>query len=141
MAQYFYITLGLIIKAQGKVLILHKNKTSDNKKLDIWTLPRGKINEGETEFECLRREVKEELNIDISQTNPKFVGYYLDSNKTFTNNNAMLAMKYQIDWPEIFEVKLDKEHDNYKWIDYEEFIETNLHAKKIPVNKMLLKNN
>ncbi|WP_293298169.1 (deoxy)nucleoside triphosphate pyrophosphohydrolase [Pedobacter sp. UBA4863] len=52
-------------------IIVHKNKTlvvqrSKTMKLPLkWEFPGGKIDFGETEEECILREIKEELNINI----------------------------------------------------------------------------
>ncbi|NMB56758.1 NUDIX domain-containing protein [Candidatus Beckwithbacteria bacterium] len=52
-----------------KALILHKGKylflKEEFHKNDIWDLPGGKIEYGETPYNALHREVKEELNIEI----------------------------------------------------------------------------
>jgi len=57
------VTCGIIIK-DGKVLAARR---SQKMKLPLkWEFPGGKIQEGETEEECLKREIKEELNIEIT---------------------------------------------------------------------------
>lgn len=38
--------------------------------------PGGKIEEGETDLECLKREVKEELDADLDMTTVKFLGEF-----------------------------------------------------------------
>ncbi|MGI6555635.1 MAG: (deoxy)nucleoside triphosphate pyrophosphohydrolase [Bacillota bacterium] len=56
------VTAALIEK-NGKILIAQRNgKGSQPLK---WEFPGGKINDGETPEECLKRELKEELNLDI----------------------------------------------------------------------------
>ena len=57
------VTAALLIK-NNRILIA-KRKHSD-KLSGKWEFPGGKIEEGETPEECLKRELKEELNIDIS---------------------------------------------------------------------------
>lgn len=57
------VTCGIILK-DGKVLAARR---SGKMKLPLkWEFPGGKLQEGETEAECLKREIKEELNIEIS---------------------------------------------------------------------------
>lgn len=57
------VTCGIIIK-EGKVLAARR---SAKMKLPLkWEFPGGKIQEDETEENCLKREIKEELNIEIS---------------------------------------------------------------------------
>ena len=57
------VTCGIIIK-DGKVLAARR---SAKMKLPLkWEFPGGKMQAGETEEECLKREIKEELDIEIS---------------------------------------------------------------------------
>ncbi len=52
-----------IIQFDDKVLAVQRNK---NMKLPLkWEFAGGKIEEGETEVECIKREILEELNIKI----------------------------------------------------------------------------
>ena len=52
-----------IIKQGDKYLITQR---AHNDKLSLkWEFPGGKVEEGETPQECLEREIKEELNLDI----------------------------------------------------------------------------
>ena len=57
------VTCGVILK-DGKVLAAQR---SEKMKLPLkWEFPGGKIQIGETEEECIKREIKEELNICIT---------------------------------------------------------------------------
>ncbi len=52
-----------IIEQNGKVLAVQR---SEHMSLPLkWEFPGGKINEGETASECLKREVREELGIEV----------------------------------------------------------------------------
>ena len=52
-----------LIQNQGKILVVQRGKKM---KLPLkWEFPGGKIEDGESEEDCLIREIKEELNIDI----------------------------------------------------------------------------
>jgi 8-oxo-dGTP diphosphatase len=53
---------ALIFNSEGKFLVLKERL----RKKDIWDLPGGKIEYGETPKEALIREVKEELWIDVN---------------------------------------------------------------------------
>lgn len=57
------VTCGIILK-DGKILAARR---SQRMKLPLkWEFPGGKLQEGETEEDCLKREIKEELNIHIT---------------------------------------------------------------------------
>jgi 8-oxo-dGTP diphosphatase len=57
------VTCGLILK-DGKVLVAQRSKTMS---LPLkWEFPGGKIIRGESEEDCLKRELREELNISIN---------------------------------------------------------------------------
>lgn len=51
---------GLIVNLEGKVLLVKSHKWFDN-----YTLPGGHIELGETMQEALKREVKEEVGLDV----------------------------------------------------------------------------
>jgi 8-oxo-dGTP diphosphatase len=56
------VTCAIIIK-EGRVLVTQRSATMP---LPLkWEFPGGKVHDDETEEECLRREIKEELAIDI----------------------------------------------------------------------------
>lgn len=57
------VTCGIILK-DGKVLVAQRSEAMF---LPLkWEFPGGKIMEGESEEECLKRELREELNISIT---------------------------------------------------------------------------
>ena len=57
---------GCVIKnSEGKILLIHRNTT----KRKQWELPGGKIEENEDPKETAKRELKEELNIEVEVKN------------------------------------------------------------------------
>ena len=56
------VTCAIII-IENKILVTQR---SENMKLPLkWEFPGGKLEENESEINCIRREIKEELNIEI----------------------------------------------------------------------------
>lgn len=56
-----------IIFFNEKILVVQR---SDKMKLPLkWEFPGGKLEEGESEIDCIKREIKEEINIEIDVIN------------------------------------------------------------------------
>jgi|GEM_PF-247415 len=65
--------LGLILSSDGKILLGKQNPRIKNDYPDLWQLPGGDIRPDESQHEALRRNVKDELGIDIAPYLPEFV--------------------------------------------------------------------
>ena|SRR3989344_5678392 len=102
---------AIIIKGK-KILFV---KGSDKYK-EYWT-PGGKLEEGETELECLKRELKEELNVKF--TSAKFYKEYI-SESFYKKGLILLNKVYIVNIKG--ELKPGKEVKSYFWISKPEFI-------------------
>lgn len=56
---------GIILNEKNQVLLQLRGKKAKNER-DLWKLPGGQIEYGETAKEALRREIKEELGVEIN---------------------------------------------------------------------------
>ena len=63
-----HVTAGVICNAQGLVLIAQR--TADRHMAGHWEFPGGKVANGETASEALRRELREEIGIDVLDAEP-----------------------------------------------------------------------
>ncbi|GGF00305.1 NUDIX domain-containing protein [Flavobacterium limi] len=62
MTKIINVTCAIILKDK-KILVTQR---SEKMKLPLkWEFPGGKIEENENEIECIKREIKEEINIEI----------------------------------------------------------------------------
>lgn len=56
------VSVNCIIEKDGKILLVQEAKGKITGK---WSVPGGKVNEGESFEEAMKREVKEETNLDV----------------------------------------------------------------------------
>lgn len=106
------VTAAIIIN-NNKILIAQRG--ANEKLAGKWEFPGGKIELGETPQQCLKREIKEELEVDIE------VGNYLDESiytypngeiklmayfATIVGGNIMLSVHDKVEWITIS--KIDK---------------------------------
>lgn len=64
---------GILFDAEGKVLLCHRRD------FDLWDLPGGRVERGETPWEGVVREVKEEVGLDVEIV--RLVGVYSKKQK------------------------------------------------------------
>ena len=71
-------TAGLLIIYKNKIILAHSTKYLS--KFGTYSIPKGKLEEGETHIEAAIRETKEEVGIDISidmiDQTPHEIDYY-----------------------------------------------------------------
>ena len=110
-----------VIRKNGKVL-LARRKDSCPWQPGKWEFPGGKIEAGESGEECLVREIKEELGIDIAVDK-----HLIDVSHVYTKDGDELGVKlitYLADW-----VSGEVEHldvKDSKWVDVEEILNYDL---------------
>jgi 8-oxo-dGTP diphosphatase len=118
-------------------IIEHENKTlvvqrSESMKLPLkWEFPGGKIEDNETEEASIKREIREELNIEIELISrltpvtfkyPNFVINLIPFIATYLKGEIMLF-----------------EHKNYKWLLKEELLNLDWAEADIPIVEEFLK--
>lgn len=104
------VVAGIIYNNEGKFLIAQRNLKKAQG--GYWEFPGGKLEQGETYQEALRREIKEEFNADIEVTD--YVGenvhHYPEKDIRLTFYKAKLIS----DNIELLE------HEDYRWIEKNE---------------------
>jgi len=107
-----------------------------------WDFPKGHIEEGETELETLKREVKEETSIDdidIIKAFKEKIHYFYRSKKDLISKEVVFYLaKTQTE-----KIRISFEHKGYEWLPYDQAIEklTFKNAKEMleKANKFLKK--
>jgi 8-oxo-dGTP diphosphatase len=103
------VTAAILVK-DNKIIIA---KRGPNDRLaNKWEFPGGKVEIDETPKQCLKREIKEEFDIDVS------VGEYLGSSIYNYDHISIELMAYRTHW-ENGEIDL-KDHDDFKWVSSEQ---------------------
>ncbi|MDD5054290.1 MAG: NUDIX domain-containing protein [Candidatus Nanoarchaeia archaeon] len=101
-----------IINDELKFLILHKNNWWNG-----WEFVRGEIKKEEQAFQAAIREANEETGLNLEKVWPipfKYSYEYLKGLNLINSNVFCFAAKA---YDSI--VNLSKEHDHYKWVDYD----------------------
>lgn len=120
------VTAAIITK-DNLILIAQRGK---NEKLSgMWEFPGGKIEARETPQQCLKREIQEELNIEIEVG--KFFG---ESDYTYPNGEIKLLAYFAIIVKG--DIKLSV-HDEVKWISVNEFDNFEFAPADIPLVEKL----
>jgi len=129
MGENMKISCGIyLINSDNQLLIGHPT----NHKSSVWAIPKGRMNEGETDyFEVAKRELIEETNIDINQfqiektkefemirykeTNKYLKGFFVKVNNDFKSHDIKCdSMVYRNGNP-VF-----PEFDDFKWVSLED---------------------
>ena len=104
-------TVGaLIYNDHAQVLLVRTRKW-----LDLWGIPGGKINYNETSEDALRRELKEETNLEIDQIRFIMVQDCIQSEE-FYRNEHFLLLNYTCNVRGNSDVLLNDEAQSYQWI-------------------------
>lgn len=108
MNQIQQISTKAIIRKEGKILLIKDPK-------GLWEFPGGRINFGETPPQTLRREVKEELGLTISDISAIIdVQTFCTSKVDTEKQHLLLFFECGVD---NYEIVLDHESVAFEWVD------------------------
>jgi mutator protein MutT len=109
------VASAIIRNKEGKILMLQRSNVSSY--ADYWQLVEGKLEEGETISQALKREIQEEIGATALE---------LDINTVFYKD-VPVKDKIYLAFRIIFEVKIDSEkiklsneHKNFGWFNRDE---------------------
>jgi 8-oxo-dGTP diphosphatase len=118
-----------IIYFNNKILVTQR---SEKMKLPLkWEFPGGKLEENESEIDCIKREIKEEINIEIEILKKL-------SNSIFDYGEFQVNLIPFISMYVTGEIILS-EHKDYKIIDKSELLKLNWAEADLPIVDELLK--
>lgn len=103
------IGVKALILNKGKFLVMHNNGVKE----DLWELPGGRMEFGETAEETLKREILEETGLAVKPI--KLIDTW-----NLVRENYQIAGIIYLCQLEAGEVRLSDEHDAFKWIGTDE---------------------
>ncbi|MCX6730819.1 MAG: NUDIX hydrolase, partial [Candidatus Roizmanbacteria bacterium] len=104
------LSVGAFIFNEKKQLLVVKKSVNEQIDAGLWTIPGGKIYPQEHILVGLRREVLEEVGLEIAQ--PQWIG-----EDVFQNQNAMFHAEHFMCKTQSISVVLEKKLTEYKWIN------------------------
>ena len=104
----------------GKVLTILRDNLPNIPYPNTWDLAGGGRENEETSYETMRREVMEELNIDIPKSNVVWIKYYDSITKPGKKSVFMVA---NISDHQIENIRFGEEGQGYKMVSFREFLE------------------
>lgn len=123
-----YVTCA-IIKVENKILVTQR---SEKMKLPLkWEFPGGKLEKNETEIDCIKREIKEEININIEVV--KKLSNSVFDYGTFKINLIPFIAKY------VSGDIILTEHKDYKLLDKTELSNLDWAEADLPILEEFLK--
>ncbi|KKQ34547.1 MAG: Hydrolase, NUDIX family [Candidatus Nomurabacteria bacterium GW2011_GWB1_37_5] len=122
-AEKVYFQVGqkaIIWNSDKKILLLKRSGIAGGK----WSFPGGGLEKGEGAIESIKREIKEETNLDCSD----FKVYYIHTSNSNSDESGII-IGYECQFSG--EVKLNWEHGEYRWIFPKDALEFELtpHAR------------
>ena len=132
MKKHYTVSAAIIVENK-KILCVQRNKAKYDYISYKYEFPGGKLEEGENEEDALKREILEELNLEIGNIEKFLVvtHSYLDFDLTMHSylckaNTEQLVLK---------------EHIDAKWLYKNELIELDWAAADLPIVSKLLNTN
>ena len=113
---------GLIYNDDNQVLMIRTQKWSN-----LWGIPGGKIKFREPSIDALRREIKEETNLDIGDILFVMAQDCIDS-KEFYRPAHFVLLNYACHAPGALRVRLNVEAQEFQWV-------TTAQAMRLPLNQ------
>ncbi len=113
----FYIGIKALIQNEKGQLLLLKSGPEEKKytKVDFWDIPGGRIQEDQSIEDTLRREVKEELDVDDIEIGDMFAATISKFGKNKNNDMYLMLIAYRCKLKAKNKFVLSGEHSEYKW--------------------------
>ena len=120
MSEFDFQGVKVALINNGKVLTILRDNIPNIPYPNMWDLAGGGRENEESPYETMRREVLEELNIDIPKSNVVWVKHYESLTKPGKKSVFMVA---NISDHQIESIKFEEEGQGYKMVTFQEFLD------------------
>ncbi len=132
-----YIGVGcgvLIVNDKNQILLMRRTGKSQGGGAGLWSRPGGTVEFGETVEQAIKREIKEEINVEIELFGPK--KYYNDIRKEdgIKKHWVTCGCFARIVGGELKNMEPDK-HDKMEWFDLDRLPENIIGYTKISIDE------
>jgi len=107
---------AILLNNEGKLLTIRRTKTAPVRPLH-WDLPGGDLDFGEDPMQGMIREIKEETGLDVKNVEPFDIEAHINSDGVF-----WITVAYRVENVS-GDLALSYEHDQYKWVTPDEFLQ------------------
>ena len=120
--QIFHLGVkALIFNHQGQILLLkvNQNNFTEVQEEDYWDLPGGRVLEGHTSEETLKREIKEETGLERIELG-QCLGMTLSNMRIPLKNGikaGLVVAVYVCPMTVDAAIQISKEHHDFKWVE------------------------
>jgi 8-oxo-dGTP diphosphatase len=129
--KYIEVVAAVII-FESKILCVQRNQNKYDYISFKYEFPGGKIEEGESKEQALKREIMEELNMDIDISNSFLTVYHEYPDFHLTMHSFICTCKDT--------AMILREHIDFKWLSIENLHSLNWAAADVPIVEKLFIN-